>query len=507
MKKTSLIFALLLLVSPVFAVDYDITAFGAKARENFLNTECIQKAIDLCSEEGGGRVVIPRGTFVSGTIELKNGVTLHLEHGATLLGSTRREDYSKHLVRALGAKNIGISGHGTIDGSGSAFWYVKDNGHYDHDRPVPGYMIYLEDCKDVNIQDVHLQNAESWTLHLLGCSEVMVRGVTIRNPLHGPNNDGIDIQACQSVIISDCDIYTSDDAIVLKNRHPKYYGRMCSNIAVTNCVITCVCNALKIGTETIGDFRNITFSNCTIRSARKSDELAKVRLEEVKMPIRAISGISIESVDGSNIYGVTISNIVMEDVRVPIFIRLANRGAGTQKVKPTQPGTIRNVLISNVTARHAWFASSITAIPGSYVENVSLNNIVVRTAGKGDAALAEKAVDEKIDSYPDAHMWNKLPASAFYIRHVKDLEMNGIRCSLDSPDERPLYIFDDAKDLTVSNCSSDDNSVGKASIRLVNVENAWFSNLRLSEAAENIIELRGENEGLQLVGVNQNKVK
>ena len=130
-------------------------------------------------------------------------------------------------------------------------------------------------------------NAESWTLHLLGCFDVKVRDVVIRNPLHGPNNDGIDIQSCKNVSITGCDIYTSDDAIVLKNRHPDYCHIPCANIVVANCTLTSVCNALKIGTETIGSFRNITFCNCTVRQAQPTDELALVRVKEQNRPIRS----------------------------------------------------------------------------------------------------------------------------------------------------------------------------------------------------------------------------
>lgn len=498
MKKWFVITLLALSTGRLQAADYLITDFGARAEAGYLNTESLQKAIDRCSAEGGGRVVVPRGEFMIGTVDLKDGVILYLDPGAKLVGSTERRDYDKNLIRAVGARRIGIDGYGTIDGSGWAFWYVKENGHYDHARPVPGYMVYLEDCTDVTIRDVRLQNAESWTLHLLGCSKVSVRGITIRNPLHGPNNDGIDIQASRDVIISDCDIYTSDDAIVLKNRHPKYYDRPCSNIAVTNCILTCVCNAFKIGTETIGSFGNIVFSNSTIRAALPSDSLARIRYEEVDMPLRAISGISIESVDGSIVDGVSVSNIVMEEVRVPIFIRLANRGAGVQRRKPAVAGRIRNIQISNITARHAWYASSITAIPGSYVEDVMLNNIRVTMAGNGDARLAEKEVDEMVTAYPDAHMWRKLPASAFYVRHVDGLVMDRVRSTLDGPDQRPVAIFDDVKNLSVRGFSTDAHPVGASVIRCQGVENGRFADLDLSKRSASALELRGTNRSIRV---------
>lgn len=504
MKRFFLISLFCLSSCLAFAVDYAIEGLAPGK----LSTAAIQAAIDKCSAEGGGRVILPRGEWISGTVELKDGVTLYLEKGAVLKGSTDKADYTKYFIRAQKANHIGIEGEGTVDGSGYAFWKVDDKGYYDHDRPVPGYMCYFEGCHDLRVRNVRLTNAESWTLHLLGCQDVQVRDVTIRNPLHGPNNDGIDIQACKNVTISGCDIYTSDDGIVLKNRHPSYNFIPCANITVTNCIVTTVCNALKIGTETLGAFRNITFSNCTVRQAQPSDEWASVRAKEQKKPLRAISGISIESADGSDINGVTFNNIVMEDVRCPIFIRLNNRGAGVQKNNPPQPGRIRNVVISNVTARNAWFASSITAIPGSYVENVILENIIVTMKGINNPALVEKTVDEKINAYPDAHMWGDLPASTFYVRHAKNLSLGNVKCFLDAEDIRPLCIFDDVKDLQISGFISDEQHTGNAAFRFIGVENAFFTSVFLKGSPKFWYDLRGEgNTNIHLSDTEPTKVR
>lgn len=509
MKRTiSILFVLLMQTGLLFAESYNILDFGAQPGRQILNTEKIQAAIDKCSADGGGYVIIPRGEFLSGTIELKSGVVLYLEPGARLQGSSRKEDYTKFFVRATDAEDIGIAGHGIIDGSGHSFWYVKENGLYDHDRPVPGYMIYLENCKRVKISDVRLQNSEAWTLHLLGCTDVSVRGITIRNPLHGPTVDGIDIQACSNVTVTGCDIYTPDDAIVLKNRHPKYNMRPCKNITVTDCILTSVCNCFKIGTETIGQFRNIVFSNSTVRFAQPTDSLARVRVIETKRPLRASSGISIETVDGSLIDGVVISNITMEEVRCPIFIRLANRGGGVQKVKPTQPGKLRNVLINNVNVRNAWFASSITAIPGSYVENVSLSNINVTTQKMHNAELVNMEVPEKVDAYPDASMWGNLPATAFYLRHVEDISFNMIRCEVDGEDNRPAMIFDDAEDVIVNGMMLDENYIGEAAVRLVNTRCARFSNCDIKSGTKFHFDLRGErNSDIRLSDTDPAKVR
>lgn len=471
--------------------EYDITDFGASGDGTTLSTDAIQRAIDRCSAEGGGTVCIPRGRFLSGTLQLKSGVTLHLAEGAVLLGSTKMEDYTpSSLIRAKQADDIGITGPGTIDGQGSHFWYRKPTGHYDHLPERPGCMVYLEDCRNVRVENVRLQNSESWTLHLLGCTGATVRGVTVRNPLHGPNTDGIDIQASSDVHVSECDIYTGDDAIVLKHRHSKYYDRICENVTVTGCVLTTTCNALKIGTETLGEFRNITFRDCTVRAVRPDDSLARIRLE-AGLPARAISGISVESVDGSHIRDVRFDNIEMEEVRAPIFVRLANRGAGDRKGRPKVPGSIRNVTISRVSAGSAWYASSITAIPGYAVEEVTLSDIRITTAGGGDEALAEKSVDERIESYPDAHMWKELPASALYVHHARGIGFDGIRISLEGTDRRPVLICDDVRDFRMEGLKADDRSEGEALIRLQETKGALFGPIDTGSPCPYLFDLRG----------------
>ena len=263
--RTLSFFIIFCLIQSLQAKNFNIMDLGAKPDGITLCTNLIQKAVDDCSASGGGTVTIPPGVFLTGTILLKNNVILHLENGAVLLGSAKIEDYEPgNLIRALEAENIGITGNGVIDGQGHMFWIPTGKktfrpGIYTfaHNNPSPGILIHLEGCKNVIIENVTLKGSESWTLHLLGCDEVLVSGIKIRNPLHGPNTDGIDIHACSNVRISDCDIYTNDDAIVLKNRHPKYYGKACENITITNCILTTISNGFKIGTESISDFRNI----------------------------------------------------------------------------------------------------------------------------------------------------------------------------------------------------------------------------------------------------------
>lgn len=483
------------------AKNINILDYGAIADGKTLNTKAVQKAIDDCSISGGGTVTVPTGQFLIGTIYLKNDVNLNLETGAVLLGSTKIEDYDPQiLIRALQVKNISITGNGTIDGQGHTFWIPADKSKIPYDRAPewihpeksPRNLVKLEGCTNVNILNVHLKGAESWTLHLLGCDEVLVNGITIRNPLQGPNTDGIDIQACSNVRIANCDIYTRDDAICLKNRDPRYIHKVCENITVTNCILTSVCNSFKIGTESQGDFKNIVFSNSVIKTARPDEELAKEAAAYIDVKARryglaASSGIALESVDGANIQGVTISNIVIDGAWCPIFIRLGNRGAGEQKVSPSVAGTLKDVIISNVVAYNASIASSITSIPGSYIENVTLSNITIKTLGGENKETAFIVLDELEKSYPDPKMWGRvlsksdatapIPISGLFIRHAKNIHLNDVQIYVDKDDMRPLVKAEDVEDLYVNNLKTNSNNKGDAVMDFTDVREATLLNL------------------------------
>ena len=471
------------LIQSINAKNINIMDLGAKPDGKTLCTGLIQKAIDDCSFAGGGTVTVPTGVFITGTINLKSNVNLYLENGAVLLGSTKIEDYKPGgIIRALEAHNIGIIGNGAIDGQGHLFWINTGKRSFAHSRPSPGNLVQLEGCKNVIIENIILRGSESWTLHLLACDEVLVTGIKIRNPLQGPNTDGIDIQACSNVRISNCDIYTNDDDIVLKNRHPKYFGKICENITITNCILTTVCYAFKIGTESLNDFRNIVFSNSVIKPAKPEDELAKIAASYIdpkryRIELACKTGISLETVDGANLYGITITNIVMEDVVVPIFIRLANRGAGEQKVAVPVPGTLKDVIISNIVAYGASMASSITAIPGSYVENIMLNNIIIKTKGGGSKELAQKELGEEIKAYPEGTMWGSMPVSGFFVRHVKGLQMSDVKIITEDDDMRPLIKFEDVMDLYINNLQTNDTYKGDCVLDFNNVKNASLINI------------------------------
>jgi len=308
---------------------------------------------------------------------LRSGVTLQLETGCTLLGSLNKQDYG--LVNRLssgeedpfrfwailagkGLKHIAIRGGGTIDGQGSNFKY-KDGA-----RPK---NIYLEGCSDVLIEGVRLRNAGSWMQHYRDCDRLTIRDIAVFNHV-SYNNDGLNIDSCRDVTISGCMMDSDDDAIVLKGLSTK----PCQNITISDCVVSSHCNSIKMGTESGGGFQNIGITNCTICSPRYSQVIYGQQ--------RGLAGLALEIVDGGTLDRVTISNITIKGVTVPIFMRLGNRGRIYDKdqLKP-EVGRFDNVLINNVVATDcSAIGCSITGLPGHRIENVVLSQISLNFEGE-----------------------------------------------------------------------------------------------------------------------------
>ncbi len=251
---------------------YDIKAYGAVGDGVQNDAKAIQAAIDACHEAGGGTVLVPVGNYLISTVELKSYVELHFETGAKFTSSLNRDDFGEdeyrcHVLGACHAKQVSITGFGIIDGRGRDANIVDDADGGLNECPL-GFQGFrprttlFEDVEDITIRDITLYDAALWTLHLAGCRNVIVDGIKILNNDRGANNDGIDPDSCQNVIISNCHIFTGDDAIVLKTSKEMspIYGP-CENVTITGCTLHSRDSALKIGTETWGDVRNVVFAN------------------------------------------------------------------------------------------------------------------------------------------------------------------------------------------------------------------------------------------------------
>ena len=277
-------------------MEYNILSCGAVADGRTNCATAIQNAVDTASAAGGGRVIIPAGQYLSGSVLLKDNVELYLESGAVLISSLDPVDIkpfpqggngvnpddtadgwqSGFFLGASHAKNVTISGMGTIYGQGDQVFLDKneDNGFHECPKTCEAFrprMMLFEDVENFTVRDVTLKDAAFWTLHMAGCQNVRIDGIKILNDDRGANNDGIDPDCCQDVIISGCLIHTGDDAIVVKATGPmtRRYGPCC-NVTITNCVLHSRDSALKIGTETCGDIRNITFGDCLVKDCSRA---------------------------------------------------------------------------------------------------------------------------------------------------------------------------------------------------------------------------------------------
>ncbi len=409
---------------------FNIKNHGAIGDGVAMETDAIQKTIDACHAAGGGIVRVPAGDFQIGTIRLKSNVTLSLDHGANLLGSTNMADYrteglrparegnSECLFYAEDATNIRLEGLGVVDGRGTREHFPRRSGPGGKDnRPR---LLRFEDCENVTFSGMTWKRPAFWGLHLIDCKNIHFDAVTIRFRNNNFNNDGLDLDGCENALIENCDIESGDDAICLKSsKNP------CRNIVVRGCKVASNTAPLKLGTSSHGGFIDVRVTNCYFYDS----------------PMGAIK---LQLVDGGRLENVHISRIVMQNVGNPLFIRLGNRGntyAGGRAGK-APVGTLKNIRISDVVAEvtvedRAKAAEAIyrnlevdttpgvtdhekakagpimiTGIPGHYVENVVLENIKISYPGHGTEEDAKRVVPEDEDRYPEQFFFGVLPAWA-----------------------------------------------------------------------------------------------
>ncbi len=452
---------------------FNVKSFGATGDGVTLDTKAIQQAIDACSENQGGTVWVPPGNYAVGVIHLKSNVTLSLDYGASLLGSTNRDDYptkglraaregnSECLLYAEDAANIRLEGLGAIDGRGKPEFFPKRAGPGGRDnRPR---LIRFENCRNLTFSGLTYKNPAFWGIHLVDSRNVHFDAVTIRFRNNGANNDGLDLDGCENVLIENCDIQSGDDAIC-----PKSSRNPCRNIVVRNCKVSSATAAFKCGTSSQGGFIGVSVTDCYFYDC-------------------PMGGIKLMVVDGGRLENVKIDRIVMKNVGNPIFIRLGNRGriytrntatgSNTGKGRPEGAGvgSIKGIRISNVDAevtvedrakaarvpyKNLKLVTTpgltdaekvrsgpimITGIPGYNVEDVTLENIRLTYPGGGSAEDARGDVPELIAHYPGQIFFGVLPAWGAYIRHARNIEFKNVTMELRGPDKRQKLFLEDVE--------------------------------------------------------------
>jgi polygalacturonase len=330
----------------------DVRQYGAKGDGKTVDTEAIQKALDECGSTGGGIVLLPAGTYLSKPIHLRSNTTLQLDEGAKLKATNEPLDFLKPgrdleklkgsgdftaFVNGKNLTNIAIAGKGTIDGSGARWWVPAEEAR----KNRPGYtsprprLILLEDCKNVKITGVTICNSPSFHIVPKSCENVLIEGVTIRAISLAPNSDAIDPSVSRNVVISKCLIDVGDDDVAIKSggSDPEHPGAAAENILVTDCTFIHG-HGMSIGSETNGGVSNLRVQRCTFKNLA--------------------SGIRIKSARGKGglVENISYSDIIMENVRIPIDISSYYEGSKDDTPQPINALTpiFRNIRIKNIKA-------------------------------------------------------------------------------------------------------------------------------------------------------------
>ena len=410
-------------------------------------TVAIQSAIDHAANLGGGTVLLAKGDYVTGSLVMKSHVRLMVAEGSRLLASTDLNDFPEHicqrvtvqdthmgmnqaLIFAEGCENICLCGPGEIDGRGTQDHFP--GGETQHGTPGRPFLIRLVDCKGVHVHDLTLRDAACWMENYFNCDNVLLERITVRNQANY-NNDGIDIDGCRDVIIRDCDVQSGDDALCFKAASERPTER----VLVENCRLYSSCNALKVGTDTQSDFRQVLVRSCQIGGV---DEDAR----GIKHPC-SDSGISLEMVDGGTLEDFLITNIDIQRAWSPLFMRLEDRG----RVRPDLPkppvGTLRRVAVEHVTGcDNGPRGSYFLGVPEKPIEDIILHDIHLMQHPSQKPLTTEDSFDDMRGIYPDAHMIDDIgdaPAYALWARHVHNLHLVDYHVQPVGEDPRPAFVM------------------------------------------------------------------
>lgn len=441
---------------------YDVRIFGAKGDGKTIDTPAINKAIDAAAASGGGVVFLPAGTYPCFSIRLKSKVTLYLDQGATIVAAEsgpagqydaaepnqwdKFQDYGhshwhNSLIWGEGVENVSIVGPGLIWGKGLSRGSGRDTPKAE-DPGVGNKAISLKNCRNVVLRDFTISHGGHFGILALAADNLTIDNLTIDT-----NRDGIDIDCCRNVRVSNCSVNSPwDDGICLKSCFGLGYARATEMVTITNCFVSGYLEGslldatykrtparenmlptgrIKFGTESNGGFKNITVSNCVFDYCR---------------------GLALETVDGGLLEDVTITNITMREItNTPIFLRLGSRMRGPQGVPV---GALRRVLISNIVCSNSAssLGSIISGIPGHEIEDVKLSNIYIQHRGGGSKEDALIQPPEVEDKYPEPTMFGPaLPSHGFFIRHARNIELSNIEIVNAKEDSRPAVVLQDVK--------------------------------------------------------------
>ncbi len=444
---------------------FDARAFGAIGDGETVDTGFLQSAIDACQAQGGGTVFLPAGQYVTGSLFLHSHVTLHLDAGATLLGSENPADYPlvngrwegvdqvthAPLIGGRGLTHIAVTGRGVIDGRGAGWWRRHRERTLEHPRPR---LISFADCANVLIEGITATRSPSWTIHPVHCENVTIQGVTIFNPTDSPNTDGINPDSCNHVRISNCHIDVGDDCIALKagiETEAPEHRAPCQNIAITNCTLAHGHGGVVIGSEMSGDVRNVVVSNCIFTGTDRGIRLKSRRGR------------------GGVVEDVRVSNVVMTDVLCPVSMNLyyhigarGNRTVSDRRPLPIAESTprFRNIHLSGIVARGVRVAAAfLYGLAEMPIDDVSLSDVEISMAPDAEAGYADMADDLEL-----------MQRAGLFACHTRRLRLHNVEVS---GQLGPALRLVDSTDVEINACTSRTPANDAPIVQMSNVDGAF----------------------------------
>ena len=441
---------------------YHIEQFGAVGDGWANNTSAIKRAVEACSQGGGGTIYVPAGVFVTGAIELKSNMHLHLEAGSELLFSNDRADYPvissrwegasrdvyMSCIYACHAKNIAITGFGTLNGQGAYWWKLFKEDALAYPRPN---LVSFDHCERVHVEQVKMIDSPSWTVHPNDCDNVTISAVSIVNPANSPNTDGINPESCRNVRISDCSIDVGDDCIAIKSGTEDAERVIpCENITITNCTMLHGHGGVVFGSEMSGDIRNVVVSNCIFESTDRG----------IRFKSRRGRGGTIENI--------RVNNIVMNNVICPFILNLyyyhGPRGmepyVSDKEVQPVTALTpkFRHIHFSNITATDVTAAAGfIYGLPEMPVVDITFSHIRIAMKPDAEPDLPAMMVDLK-----------PMKQRGFFCSNAEDVLFEHVTVQ---HHEGPAFEITNSKNVVMEHCSSKDTAKDEMLVLMSNVRN------------------------------------
>jgi hypothetical protein len=482
---------------------YNVRDYGAKGDKTTVDTTAVQAAIDACSNDGGGTVLVPAGTFTIGTVELKSNVTLHIAASGTLLGSadgkqyhavdaiplrgdTTLNDGNWALIFAVHAKNFAIEGPGAIDGQGAAFHpavrgATPPSGIGGNKRP---YHVLVYQCENFSVRNISLLDCAYHSIRIIESQRIFLDSIYIHNRVNG-NNDGFHFISAEQVRLSNCTVKCGDDACAL-------FGS-CRYITVTNCYFSTRWSVFRFGGGHAGD---IAISNCVLK-------------EVYGCPMK------FQGDPGSVFENISFSDLVLDDVTGPISISVGRgrwRASDGPSPEVVPPVMVRNISFNNihgnvtsqapaqlsegtigVGSRPGEIRSAIVlnAIDDAVLEKISFSNVHLTFGGGGTAEDAARRDVPKV--FGEYFELGRIPAYGLYARNARGLTLNNVRFEVSTPDLRPAVIFDHVEDAAIYGLSVQGDTQAESVLRFIDSRQALLTASRVLTPSGPFLQLEGEN--------------